>query len=98
MLTIEEHITFICTLSNEKLVGLMEKGGNPQCFGPGSNPRGCRILGFFGLKKKTRKIGEIAEKSVKTRKIAEKSAISPKIARNFIKSTIGGGYRVDLHR
>ena len=47
--------------------------------------------GFFAPQKK-------AEKSVKIRKIAEISAISHKIARKFIKSTIGGGYRVDLHR
>ena len=52
---------------------------------------------FFGPKKKksSRKIGEIAEK---LGNIADISAISPKFALNLIKSTIDGGYRVDLHR
>ena len=52
----------------------MEKGGNLQCFGPGSNPRGCIILGFFGLKKKTRKIGKNPKNRRFHRKLPEISS------------------------
>ena len=44
-------MSFICTLYNEKLIGLVEKGGELHGFDPGSKLLGYRILDFLAQKK-----------------------------------------------
>ena len=48
----------ICTLYNEKPIGLVEKGGILHGFDPGSKLGGYRILVFLAQKKKSGNIGE----------------------------------------
>ena len=57
----------------------MEKGGTFNCFGPGSKPGGCRILGFFSSKKNPknrRKIADFTEKFPKFHQIDYRWRIS----------------------
>ena len=56
----------ICTLYNEKPIGLVEKGGILHGFDPGSKLGGYRILVFWP-KRKSRNIGEITKKIGKYR-------------------------------
>ena len=59
----------ICTLYNEKPIGLVEKGGILHGFDPSSKLGGYRILVFFGPKEKA----EISAKSPKNREISVKN-------------------------